>query len=140
MAKLSQAYLDWSADSQAYYQSSNDFFGAIPEPVDYSHLASNLPEDNSFSGAWFRSVALSSKYDSRNSGVLPAVKSQGFYGTCWAFSSLGALEASYTAQGIGTPAPDTSELHLAWFVYRDPRPKFRFKLNSPDKGILDKGG
>ncbi|MBQ4432172.1 MAG: hypothetical protein II877_11765, partial [Synergistaceae bacterium] len=70
------------------------------------------------------------------------------YGTCWSFASTGALEANYARQ-FGKAAPNVSPLHLAWFLYRDPRPVYRVKptesqlanVNKPGKNpVLDLGG
>lgn len=42
---------------------------------------------------------------------------QGAYGTCWAFSALGACEASLIRKGIATRDVDLSERHLAYYFY-----------------------
>lgn len=58
-------------------------------------------------------------YDSRDHGFITSVKFQNPWGTCWAFATIAALEASALRQGLTTdPALDLSELHLAWFTYR----------------------
>ena len=64
-------------------------------------------------------------YFALGEGVGTYAKDQGDYGTCWAFSVVGASEASLIAQGRtfnkGTPANasniDLSELHTAFFFY-----------------------
>jgi C1A family cysteine protease len=45
---------------------------------------------------------------------LPSPRNQGQYGTCWAFSSIAALE--YALTKVGTPTT-LSEWHLAYFAY-----------------------
>ncbi|MCR5503950.1 MAG: InlB B-repeat-containing protein [Lachnospiraceae bacterium] len=47
---------------------------------------------------------------------LPQLRSQGTFGTCWAFSSIALAELSLIKQGIAEP-DDLSELHLAYFTY-----------------------
>ena len=64
------------------------------------------------------------KYDLREKGVVPPVRNQGYWGTCWGFSIIGASEISLLsemgltdeeyAQVTGEPL-DLSEKHLAWF-------------------------
>ena len=116
-ASLNANYILWSNDNEGYY-ASRDNYGSIPNPLDLSHLNDNPPKKSG--------VSLNPSYDPRTEGrILPSIKQQGNYGTCWAFGSLGALEASYVAQFNAT-APNLSELHEIWYVFKDPRTKFRF--------------
>ena len=115
------------------YIISGDPLGEIPEAVDYSHLADD-PAEVSFD------MAPPSKYDPRDLGLLPPVRNQGSYGTCWSFASLGALETSYIVQGFGSTAPDLSELHQAWFVFKDPRPSYARPLHDKSEHVLNQGG
>lgn len=39
------------------------------------------------------------------------------YGTCWAFSALGACEASLIRKGLANNSIDLSERHLAYYMY-----------------------
>lgn len=55
------------------------------------------------------SGALPEFYDGRNEGRVPAVKNQGNLGTCWAFASLQALEASL----LPGESLDLSEDHMS---------------------------
>lgn len=48
---------------------------------------------------------------------LPNMRDQGIYGTCWAFSAIGASEASLIRKGIATKDINLSESHLAYFFY-----------------------
>lgn len=53
-----------------------------------------------------------------DSSKVSSVKDQGSFGTCWAFSALSAMEASYQRNNnTGTSFPDFSEFHLAYFMY-----------------------
>lgn len=64
-------------------------------------------------------------FDLRDQGFVPEVLSQGSWGTCWGFASIGAAEISVLSErGLtvqeyaelkGTPL-DFSEKHLAWFA------------------------
>lgn len=68
---------------------------------------------------------LPASYDARNQSDtgtyshVTSVKNQNPYGTCWAFSAIGALESSMLAQGYVTDssAIDLSEYHFAYFFY-----------------------
>lgn len=62
-------------------------------------------------------VSYEERYDSREKGILPSVKAQGSWNTCWAFSALGLMESSLIGQGLRTQEGiDLSEWHLAYFV------------------------
>ncbi len=108
--------------------------GYIPSPVDRTHLGYIPQELNSK----IVNLSLPSKYDLRDYGRLTPVKNQNPYGTCWSFASLGALESNALTQGLGTY--DLSELHQAWFVYKDPRPGHSFYNTKYGIYVLDKGG
>ena len=126
------------------------FFGLLPEPVDLSGL--ELPPlKNPDAGihaaryipAGFSQVQTATLpgYPSYNDNInnlsnMPPIRNQNPYGTCWSFASTGALEISAIKQGLAS-APDFSELHLAWFAFKDPDKSFPL-FNS--NGILDQGG
>ena len=94
-------------------------------PFNLSHLAYSVPKD-------FVRVAddenLPASFDLRDfNAVARDVRSQGNWGTCWAFGFLAAVESSYLTQvsnDIGkyigdlgnANTTDLSELHLAYFV------------------------
>lgn len=71
------------------------------------------PENLEFRGT------LPKQYSNRN--VLPTTRNQGDYGTCWAFSALGGLQADLLMDGIKA---DFSPLQLAYYAsntYKDPK-------------------
>ncbi len=47
--------------------------------------------------------------------LLPEIRHQGSYGTCWAFATLGCMEINLMKKGYTDV--DLSELHLAYFTY-----------------------
>ena len=57
------------------------------------------------------------RYDSFAAGRLPPIRNQRPYGSCWAFSVIGAMEADLIADGADRNSVDLSELHLAYFAY-----------------------
>ena len=86
--------------------------GYAPSPVDLRHLG-----HADYSVFLAAAAALPSRFDLRDDGAVTGVKSQLPYGTCWAFASIGSLESSYLKRK-GTVL-DLSELHLAWFTYKN---------------------
>ena len=127
-ASADSTFTAWQKNPSAYESES----GLLPGPIDNSHLADNPP-------AVTVSNDLPTSYDSRLTTGLPPVRNQGTYSTCWAFASLGAIEADYFAQkftSLGT-SPDLSELHLAWFTYKDPSMDYKIKTGTP---VLDQTG
>jgi len=64
-----------------------------------------------------------SYYNAFENELLPVVRDQNPEGACWAFSSLGAMEANLIRKGYADTSLDLSELHLAYFAthkYDDP--------------------
>jgi C1A family cysteine protease len=59
--------------------------GLTPSPIDFSYLR----DDSLRLGV----CASPSSFDLRDSGRVGPVEDQGWYGTCWAFASLGSLES-----------------------------------------------
>ncbi|MGN0151440.1 MAG: lectin like domain-containing protein [Wujia sp.] len=90
--------------------------------------------------------AIPSSYDSRDAGYVTSVKDQQPYGTCWAFSALGAGEASLLARGMGNTVStlDFSEYQLAYFFYHhvnDPLGNLQGDYTNPIGGdYLSVGG
>ncbi len=89
----------------------NNTYIDIGERAEYYVPAGDMP--------MLYSSTIPESYDSRDYGYVTSVKDQGIYGTCWAFSALGAGESSMLAQGIVDDAEDIdlSEYHLSYFFY-----------------------
>ena len=85
----------------------------VPSPLDFSHLRG--ADYSSFLKTQSRGDSLPAKYDPRPSGVT-SVKNQEPYNDCWAFSALGAMEASYIK--TKNIALDLSEMHLVLSAFR----------------------
>ena len=60
---------------------------------------------------------LPATYDSRKYGYVTDAKSQGGFGTCWAFAMMAAVESSLIKHGLADQKVDLSEYHLAYFSY-----------------------
>lgn len=138
-APYSEEYLQYKANPDSYFEEGG-FDGALPEPVDYSHLDANPPV---FRDSGFFASELERAYDPRRLGTVSPVKDQTHnYRTCWAFAALGSLETSYVHQGFGTTAPDLSELHMAWYTYMDPRKDYRTEISPAyiNDPVLNMGG
>ena len=63
--------------------------------------------------------AYPSSFDSRNHGVITAVKNQNPYGTCWAVSSTSAMETAMIRAGLGNINLNMSERALAFFTFNN---------------------
>ena len=72
--------------------------------------------------------SLPARYDLRDYGHITTIKHQGIPGPCWAFAALGAMESNYLTQGLNIDGklPDLSEMHLAFYAYKDLRPERNF--------------
>ena len=137
-APLNSDYLELLRDPESFYDVDR-FYGELPNPADYEHLSENPPVISDAEGAFYVS-AHPAKLDPRTSGNMPPVKNQGEYGTCWSFSSLGAMEINYLHSHPGYSAPDLSKLHQVWFAYKDTREGYSFPLFSENKSVLMQGG
>ena len=152
-APYSQEYLDWVNNTKRVSSGQDSasgetvFYGLTPMPVDLSHLKNNPPK---ISGSTeplptrYTSVQVPSAYDLRTYNFLPAVRNQNPFGTCWAFSTIGAMESNFMKNNPNADTPDLSEMHLAWFVYKDPaegKAQATHDIGSDYKDfILDQGG
>ena len=120
---------------------ADEINGYVPPPIDLSYLADNPPkeiyEENGF--PLLRDSSIPSKYDLREYGYVSNVKNQTPYGTCWAFAAIGSMESNYLMKGNKL---DLSEMHLAWYTYRNSNKYKAFKnLSSAAlKTVLDTGG
>lgn len=91
--------------------------GGVVQPED-------LPVDNTLpvTMAEVRG-SMPSRYDARDFNLVPAVRDQNPYGTCWSFSSLACLEINLIKNGLADRNVDLSEYHLAFFSnYSAPDP------------------
>ena len=64
-------------------------------------------------------ATLPSSYNGYTKGVLPAIRNQNPYGSCWAHAAIAAVEADLIHDGKETTSIDLSELHLAYFTYHN---------------------
>ena len=154
-APLSPEFLEWQRINSDNLQNDyrmfsdsgqNDFSaGYRPSPVNTSHLSENLPaaETKNNRVRLMRSAPMPSSYDLRTQNRLTPVKNQNPYGTCWTFGAMSAMESNYLTQHP-TEKLDLSELHMAWFVYKDPTPGNSFTIHNINQygkdPILDQGG
>lgn len=58
-------------------------------------------------------------YNAYEEGLLPAIRNQNPYGTCWAFSSVGAVESDLIKDNGADTSIDLSELQLVYFAYHN---------------------
>lgn len=100
-APYTEEYTQYIADPEGFLE-GKEFYGALPSALDLSHLENNPAVTDS--EADFTASALESKYNPLENGVRFPIRDQGTYGTCWTFSSLGTLEASYINQKLGSTA------------------------------------
>ena len=144
-APPSQEFLDWLSEQNSPVpldKSSNNSgyaTGYIPDPVDYSHLNYKNAFNNS-PVPMDKAGSLPTTYDLRSLNRVSSVKNQNPYGTCWAHAAMGALESNYLTQNSGAVEPNLSELHLAWFVYKDPNAGKAFSLINSGNTVLNQGG
>jgi len=93
----------------------------------YVILPEELPGDNTLPSDMIQAMAnLPAQYDSRNvngRSLVPAVRDQNPYGTCWSFASMACLEINLIKNGLADLGVDLSEQHLAFFSnYSAPDP------------------
>lgn len=140
-APLASDFQDWLAHPENWRNDGTESYGALPGPVDLSHLRNNPPRISGANASLVLAAAdtLPVSFDARKEFGLPEARNQGAFNTCWAFASIGAMEASYKAQKLNSlgDSPDLSELHTAWFVYQESDRKNNV---DPNECILDQMG
>ena len=117
--------------------------GYVPSPIDRSHLEYDLPilqKPGSLYPPDNNADSLPVSYDMREHSTVPSPRNQAHWETCWAHAALGSIETAYLKRYPSEENIDLSEMHLAYFVYGDPRPGKSFPLNEPDEGIMYQGG
>ena len=120
------AFLSFAADEEGrvYYKASSvSESGYAPIPFRSSY-------DNSFynDGVLKKASSLPAKYDSREHGLVTAVKNQDIFGACWAFSAIGASESSLIKEfpkKYNKDNTDFSELHLSYFCFAEAYDKLK---------------
>ncbi len=127
-----------SSETSETFDFGNNATGFVaPEhPLEVTHYDNE--SDASFDGS--DEVASLKSYTTE---LLPPLRNQNPYGTCWAFASTALVEINLMKKGLMS-SPDLSELHLAHFAYRsvvDPLGGTEGDyINDPDAFDLDAGG
>ncbi len=159
MAPLSSEFLKWREDQTkvrlAAETAATRNYGVRPSPLNLAHLAGN-PARVAGNPAARVAADLPAKFDLREQGVVPAIRNQSSWGTCWAFATMAAVETNYLMQVLGKGADsaitspissigstaqdvDLSEMHLAWFSFMGPKMEQRF-TNTAAKDIRNPTG
>lgn len=72
----------------------------------------------------YRRAVYTDKNSALKTSIVPAIWSQGHYGTCWTFASLASYESNWNrqlqAQGSTSRCQDFSERYLAWLAVSPP--------------------
>lgn len=87
-----------------YLESEEDSDAAVAEESNDLYCSVSLP------------AAYQSDLNSLRSNY-PLSRTQGGYGTCWAFAALGLMEFNLINQGLADKTIDFSELQLSYFTY-----------------------
>lgn len=90
-------------------------------------LPEELPGDNTLPAGMVEvRGSLPTQYDARNvngRSLVPAIRNQSRYNTCWCYTSLACLEINLIRKGLAGTDVDLSEHHLAFFSnYSAPDP------------------
>lgn len=92
------------------------------QPIDLSTYENRpkLPLSDQTSGeVSVKNTILPAAYDSREKGIVPPIRDQSPYGTCWAHAATALAEISMLKTGMTTmEETDLSEMHLAFFTFR----------------------
>lgn len=74
-------------------------------------------DDSSQSVITRRGASYAAKYDPRQTQGITKVEDQGQTDTCWAFSTIAAIESNLVKKGYENNSINLSENHLAYFFY-----------------------
>ena len=88
-------------------------------------------------------------FDLRNNYVIPPVRHQYFWGTCWAFAVMASNESNYLMQVAAGPSNDflnvkyaesmdLSEMHLAWYTFMSPERRQNFSVVNRKTRMLER--
>lgn len=76
----------------------------------------SVPSAESSGNGMLHEYNLPSKYDGYEQGKLPKIRDQGSEGACWAFATMGAIEADLIHEQGESKDIDLSELQLAYYT------------------------
>lgn len=66
-----------------------------------------------------KGISFSKKYDPREEMAVTEIKDQGSWGLCWDYATIATAESCLIRQGYADHTINLSELHLAYFSYKD---------------------
>lgn len=92
--------------------------GGIEAPAVKERTRSNA----ALKGARMLSAAASlpESYSLLEEGLLPEIRDQGDFGTCWAFATIAAAESNLIKKGLADTSVDLSELQFIYYTYGSP--------------------
>ena len=142
---LSPEFLEWRESlNENKVSTKQDKYpnGCVPFPIDLSYLADDPPREDS--GKTVKALDIPEAYDLRDvngKSYVTSVKSQGQYGTCWAYATTGAMESNYLVNG-GSSNIDLSEMHLAWYTFKNSdKSKALYNMTTSDyDSVMNHGG
>lgn len=107
------------SNEQEYVLSYQDIDKEAPEIVDLSNQKGISRERIFDIPSKYRSDQVDTDGDGTpDANFIPSrMRSQGNYGTCWAFSALASCEASLIRKGLATQDIDLSESQLVYYFY-----------------------
>lgn len=110
---VAQLFIESSREAKARFEAS----GNVDDLQDRDAYRGSQGDSGSMA---LMGDALPSSFDLRDRGVVPSVKLQAPWGTCWSFGAIAASEVSIMSDlgwTVDSNEIDLSELHLAWFAY-----------------------
>ena len=89
---------------------NNDFIKTINQNPNSNFIPSPVNYRFSETATLRNALSLPSKFDSRDLGIVPAVRDQGSVNTCWTFSNLDALQISWAKMNLSNEPYSTENL------------------------------